>query len=526
MPLTSGGPAQTVTPNVSGVSDGSSVAYLTRDSGGVINGIKDSGGTTLALPRAAGPRHGLMRWQGLPVNLFTSAVALAANQWFGATFRSPVPVMAARIALRVRTADLAAASAVASAFCQPLPSALPTAWPFQFDAGDGSGAVNVHQAGSTGQFTFNGTAASIDDSAYPSATGGAATTWSSVAGSTLSTGASVGLFWSDWLNMKVAPIKATDGFYYYGVAVQNSATNTIPGFAGTAGKLKALLSDPTYANAQSIVLTDTYPLTNSGDFATWAVTTAQSLARASSGYFESPPVEAIEFLTTARALNVAALADSQLAGFSTGITGATVESFGAIARACAALSTAAAPVQYVNTAMPAADFPTWMQTWLAGLEQISPNAAGRGQSSLITGVWKPDVCFIQTSSGNDNASAPTAVTVRSGFGKALRLAELCRRNNIVPVLCTVPPASGRYSVTTSGGDMTVEAARRQINTMMRTAAASGAMLLLDTDLVVANNSATPSTIIGAFDGGDGVHFSDAGNTAIAAAAQAVLRLIV
>mgnify|MGYP006921469743 CR=1 FL=1 len=75
--------------------------------------------------------------------------------------------------------------------------------------------------------------------------------------------------------------------------------------------------------------------------------------------------------------------------------------------------------------------------------------------------------------------------------------------------------------------MSKEAARRQINGMLRAAAtADTAMKLLDTDLVVADNTVTPSVIATAYDGGDGIHFSDAGNAAIATAAQTIIAALI
>lgn len=473
------------------------------------NGSPVSGGSAVRTPR-----HGLMRWQGNPINQYSGVAVAGANGWFGATFRSPVPIMAARIALRVGSNNTAGQVGFQNAYLQPLPSALVTTWPYQIDVGDGSGTVNIHSGSGVGNFTWDSVAASTDDSAYPSAVSGTAASVSSPAGTTLSSGAVASLFWSDWLNLRVAPIKAADGFYYYGVAVQNNATNSIPSLVLTAGKLKALLSDSTYSAAQCLQLVDTYPLTNSGIFSNWAVTTSQSLARASSGYLETSPVAGFEVLTAARVMQVAAICDSQLSGFATGVNGATVDAYGALKRACMASSTAATPVQFVDTSLPGADFTGQVQTWMAGLEQIAPNAAGRGQSSLMTGIWRPDVLFIQPSSANDNGASPTCATIRSGFGRALRIAELCRRNRITPVLCTIPPAGTRYSLTATGADMTVEACRRQVNGMIRAAATGSGMLLLDTDLIVADNSGARSVIQAAFDGGDAVHFSDAGNAAI------------
>jgi hypothetical protein len=523
------------------------------------------------------PRHGLMRWQGHPINQYGGTMSLSANAWFGATFRSPVPIMAARIALRVGSGGAAGATAYQAAYLQPLDVALPTSWPYQINAGDGSSTVNIHSGSGIGNFTFGGaqqvgiyastgaletafpaasnagktglvgaaapyaqyvsngtswvaTGASgdnFDDSAYPSLVSGlGAAGVSSPAGSTLSSGAVASLFWSDWLNLRVAPIQAADGYYYYGVAVQNSATNTIPALTPTAGKVKALLADSTYAAAKCLQLVDTYPLTNSGAFANWAVATGQSLARAASGYYETSPVAALEVLTPARVMQVAAICDSQLGGFATGVTGATMDAYGALKRACMAASSLTGLVQFVDTSLPAVDFTGQVQTWMAGLEQIAPSAQGRGQSSLMTGIWRPDVLFIQPSSANDNSNAPTCATIRMGFGKALRIAELCRRNRITPVLCTIPPAGTRYSLTTTGGDMSVENCRRQINGMIRASATGSGMLLLDTDLIVADNSGSRSIIQAAFDGGDGTHFSDAGNAAISTAAKAIIDSLV
>lgn len=451
----------------------------------------------------------------------SASAGLAANAWWGSILASPVPFYAVRLGFVGQSGQ--AARNIAAAWVQTIED--PTAaQPFVGVMSDS------YASRLTNQVTFNGAGA---DQPYPG-TSGSTTALTIAAGPTLPQEQI--LYYSDWYQMPngAYPSKiggtVFDGFYYLGVMLQ-AGTNGLNGWAtAQSGDFTGYLNSPLVTGSNSFHIRDA--VTGSAapvEFSTWSISGKASLGTAAENMY----LASIDFMTPGRVLNVACLADSQLAGWdANSAPRPTTDQLGGVQRACLALSTPGLPITYVNMANPGWSFANWINTFAPSLGNSSAGVGVLASTGLILPSQPPDVLFLQYASANDNGAAPTGDTLKTGYNTTMEIVRWCRRNGIVPVICTVPPASGRYPNASIAYWHTTEQVRCMLNQGLRAqAAANQAFYLLDTDAIVANSTAVPATgaaanaIQSAYAQGDGIHFSDAGNIAIGSAVSAILQTI-
>jgi hypothetical protein len=446
------------------------------------------------------------------------------GNWLGMIFASPVPVWAMRLGFK--SVFNTTTTNIAAAYIQPIED--PTvAQPFVGLLSDGSSARG---AGGNQNVTFNGAGADI---AYPSASG-AVTTLAIAPGTGATSNDQQCLFqYSDWyyavgsaggvggVGAKPYPSTIGDGMYYYGVIV-GAGVNGLQGPAeAQAGNWQAYVLSPLVANAKTIRL---YQIVanNSGPvaFTTWA-SFGSLRAGTQGGVFA---LNSIDFMTAARVLNVCCIGDSQSEGWDSG-AGAnrpTSDLLGGVRRACFALSTAGLPVIYNDCTWPGIDYDALLKTFAPSLTNSAAGSGVLASTGLVEPVYRPDILVMPWASANDNAAAPNNATLQDHFNKTDEVQRWCERIGIVCIVATVPPASGRYGTAGANQTLTPESVRQTFNTQLRNrAAANPNFLLLDTDAVVSAGG-YPATIKAGFAQTDGIHFTDAGNAAVGAAAQRLI----
>lgn len=126
--------------------------------------------------------------------------------------------------------------------------------------------------------------------------------------------------------------------------------------------------------------------------------------------------DAVLFYYTVPTIYVAYVGGSHLRG-----NGTTGEAFGFIYRACRQLTT------------PDLIYAPWNSA-----RGGSSSAAAVQNLTNILAIQKPDVVVVLGYSGNDSVS-PTASTFANARANLGRQLELCRRNNVLPIICTAPP---------------------------------------------------------------------------------------
>ncbi|GCL61499.1 SGNH/GDSL hydrolase family protein [Pseudaquabacterium pictum] len=143
---------------------------------------------------------------------------------------------------------------------------------------------------------------------------------------------------------------------------------------------------------------------------------------------------------------------------------------------------------------------------------ISTAVTGQGHDAsyqtglaLVTAL-QPTYLLIPALSVNDSM---TAANMQASFARCMALVEHCRRNNVTPVLLTVPPRDSY-----SGAELAILQAQNN-----RILALRGQLLVADFAGIVCD---TTGYIAAAYDSGDGVHINEAGTAAGAAAVYAAM----
>lgn len=190
-----------------------------------------------------------------------------------------------------------------------------------------------------------------------------------------------------------------------------------------------------------------------------------------------------------RSVTVAAFGGSTLRG-----QGSTADTYGIVYRACE------------NLDSPALRFTPYV-------------AAQSGQNSTTSTLQlektaesiKPDIALILGGSGNDaDLSEDGFLSMRSRVSQQV---ETCVLNGIKPVVCTLMP-----SVTLTPSQ---DALRVSQNDWIKSLGVS----FIDFS-GVAEDPSDPSQILPAYDSGDGVHLSDAGQAAVAQASSVIINQLV
>ena len=188
----------------------------------------------------------------------------------------------------------------------------------------------------------------------------------------------------------------------------------------------------------------------------------------------------VEFLTAKPVLTVMGIGDSLMGGqgSTSGFT-----AYGMLA--CAAVSTPARPVSFVNSG--------WSgQTTLQFFE--------RGRAEIAR--FQPPVAVIAPWSPNDAYTSAPAVA--AGVGRGIALAQAVRAYGGVPVFVTPMP-------TARIADAAAESYRTSVAARMRALAGEG-WLVADLDRVLTDGAGLGRLRAG-FDSGDGTHLNDAGYAA-------------
>jgi hypothetical protein len=162
-------------------------------------------------------------------------------------------------------------------------------------------------------------------------------------------------------------------------------------------------------------------------------------------------------------------------------------------RACASLTTDLGVYQCMNFA------------WSGQTHTATANMAKQVISTV-----KPDVLCIASWSPNDTAA--TQAIMDRCWAETLEIIELCRRNGIKCVVRTCGPVNA-YS---AADDARIKAQNA------RTRLLSGAGVAVLDHAAVLEDPANPRQILATYDSGDGVHYSNAGYSALAVADAPVI----
>lgn len=138
---------------------------------------------------------------------------------------------------------------------------------------------------------------------------------------------------------------------------------------------------------------------------------------------------------------------------------------------------------------------THAASYLTGLE-VASKVAPR---YLCFRAWSP------------NDGSPTQALIDAAWGRTLALIEHCRRNNVIPVLCTTPP---RNSLS-AGEDAFLKVQNARVKAL------AGTVLVSD-EAAAVEDPADRSKLAAWANGGDGLHISNAGYAAMAAVRARVL----
>jgi hypothetical protein len=122
---------------------------------------------------------------------------------------------------------------------------------------------------------------------------------------------------------------------------------------------------------------------------------------------------------------------------------------------------------------------------------------------------RPTYLCVRAWSPNDGT--PTQALMDAAWARALAIVEHCRRNNVVPVLCT----SGPVNAYTAPQDALLKAQNARVMGM------AGFAVVSDEGAAV-EDPADRSNILPAYDSGDGVHYVSAAYDAMAAVRAAAL----
>ena len=203
---------------------------------------------------------------------------------------------------------------------------------------------------------------------------------------------------------------------------------------------------------------------------------------------EYMPAALIQVVSARQAFVVGVTGDSTSQGYG---TDGNHNSF--INKACRSLTTIAKPVVMLN---------------LAYAGKTSPYFHAMASKWIDDQLQRPDIMFIQVYSQNDGTF--TTANCEAAYARAVLLAQKCKSVGVIPVLMTLAPTT---FITTSGQD----AVRKTINGYIR----GGFYPYLDLDAVF-SDGADPARIISAYTV-DGVHHSEAGETALVPSVVAVLQ---
>lgn len=218
-----------------------------------------------------------------------------------------------------------------------------------------------------------------------------------------------------------------------------------------------------------------------------AVSTITSFAPAATNTWMCPI--GLEFSYGVPTITVADVGDSLMRGQESSTTSAGWQSI--TQRACALKGGAAIyqPATFAVTGQ------THAASYLTGLE-------------VVTKILPRYLCFRALS---PNDGSPTQALIDAAWGRTLSLIEHCRRNDVIPVLCTTPPRN-----TLSAGE---DALLKVQNARVR--ALAGTVLVSD-EAAAVEDPADRSKLLAAYNGGDGLHISSTGYAVMAAVRAAVL----
>ena len=127
----------------------------------------------------------------------------------------------------------------------------------------------------------------------------------------------------------------------------------------------------------------------------------------------------------------------------------------------------------------------------------------------VVSQLKPSHLCFRAWSPNDGS--PTQALMDAAWGRTLSLIEHCRRNNVIPVLCTTGPRNS-YS---AGEDALLKAQN------LRVKALTGWCIVSD-EAAVIEDPANRSQILAAFNSGDGLHYTSSCYDAMATVRSAAL----
>lgn len=124
---------------------------------------------------------------------------------------------------------------------------------------------------------------------------------------------------------------------------------------------------------------------------------------------------------------------------------------------------------------------------------------------------KPNALSFYAWSPNDGIT--TQALMDTYWASTLELAEICRQNNIIPILCTSGPVNSYTS------------AQNTIRVSQNNRIRASGITYIDIDSVIAN-PANPAQILPAYDSGDGLHYNDAGYAASANLGASIMSPVV
>lgn len=202
---------------------------------------------------------------------------------------------------------------------------------------------------------------------------------------------------------------------------------------------------------------------------------------------------AVKFFYNVRSLMLASVGDSLTKGHLT-----TGSATGWPLRACAALSTSELVVTDGNFAWTGQNHTASMSIAKQVISVVKPNA-------LTLFAWSPN---------DASPGSYTQALFDAAWARTMEIVELCRQNNIVPIICT----SGAYNSLGAAENTR----RKAQNAKVRALASICAVI----DVAGVVDDAEGDGILAAYDTGDGLHYNDAGHAAIAlVAATAIARAI-
>lgn len=158
-------------------------------------------------------------------------------------------------------------------------------------------------------------------------------------------------------------------------------------------------------------------------------------------------------------------------------------------------------------------YPWFLRSCLASGYHIGDNMASHGQNHAysmlaartLSPVLLPDIATLWAWSPNDSGTT-TSTGILTMWADFVRTVETLLNLGIIVVGCTSPAWQG---ATTNQNNF-----RKAQNDRMRAMAASGMIVLADFDAVITNPS-NDIQINPSYNSGDGTHFNDAGNAAMA-----------